>query len=44
MVREANRPFSQENDRVLSPDDLPTLAVFAEGMAAARSLPPRPWA
>src|SRR5262245_33623526 len=27
---EANRLFSQENDRVLSPDDLPTLAVFAE--------------
>src|SRR5262245_18750913 len=27
---EANKLFSQENDRVLSPDDLPTLAVFAE--------------
>src|SRR5262245_3881510 len=27
---EANRLFSQENDRVFSPDDLPTLAVFAE--------------
>src|SRR5262245_4350879 len=26
----ANRLFSEENDRVLSPDDLPTLAVFAE--------------
>jgi DNA-binding transcriptional LysR family regulator len=26
----ANKLFSEENDRVLSPDDLPTLAVFAE--------------
>jgi DNA-binding transcriptional LysR family regulator len=26
----ANNLFSEENDRVLSPDDLPTLAVFAE--------------
>jgi len=25
-----NKLFSEENDRVLSPDDLPTLAVFAE--------------